>query len=354
VYNWGKELRSWAYEASKAYGAEKKGLTQDETLAILARHKKKKPWLKEVSSQALQQSIRDLGDAYKNFFAGRAKYPRFKRKHSRQSARFPRNSFSLKKSPYGRKLYLANMPGDHHIKVNWHQPMDEKPSTCTVVQKSDGRYYVSFVTERRISPLPKTKATVGIDLGLTDVIVTSDGWKSGNPRFLEKAQKRLRREQKKLSRKRVKGTNNWRRQKRRVAKAHAKVKDARKTWIHKLTKRLVEEYDVICTESLAVKNMLRNHCLARGISDVAWGELVRQLEYKADWYGKEVVKVDRFYPSSKTCSCCGHKRAEMPLDVRHWTCEDCGAEHDRDINAAKNIRRAGLARTGGFQPQKAP
>ena len=353
VYNWGVSLRCLAYNASEAYGAEKKGLTYTETAAILSRHKKKKPWLKEVSSQVLQQSLRDLDTAYKNFHGKRARYPRFKRKHSRQSARFPRNSFSLKKTAYGLKLYLAKMPGEYLMKVNWHRVMDEEPSSCTVVQESSGRYYVAFVCERQISPLPKTKATVGIDLGLTDVVVTSDGWKSGNPRFLAQALKRLRREQQKLARK-TKGSNNFRRQVRRIAKAHAKVKDARSTWIHQLTKRLVEKYDVICVESLAVKNMQQNRSLARAISDVGWGELVRQLEYKAEWYGKQVVKVNRFFPSSKTCSRCDHICVEMPLDVRHWKCERCGAEHDRDINAAENVHRAGLAQMRGLEPQKAP
>jgi len=348
VYNWALDLRI------NTYNETGEDLHPYKIQKILTKYKKQKglEWLDAMTVSPLQQAIADNHRAFENYFERRTLYPRFKRKRSRQSARFVRDRFWLEESPYGPKLHLAKLPEGPKIKVHWHRPMNEEPSSCTVVQERDGRYYVSFVTKRQMTPLPKTKAAVGIDLGLTDVVVTSDGWKSGNPRLLEKAQKRLRREQKKLSRKKKKGTHNRERQKRRVAKAHAKVKDARKTWIHKLTKRLVKEYDLICIESLAVKNMMQNRCLARGISDVAWGELVRQLEYKADWYGKEVVKIDRFFPSSKTCSCCGHKRAEMPLDVRHWTCKECGAEHDRDINAAKNICRAGLARTGSHRASK--
>ena len=348
IYNWAKELCSSTYEETG------ETLSVRDTQRRLTQYKKQDEvsWLNNVSNAPLQQALADLGRAYTNFFKGRAKYPRFKRKRSRQSARFVGSSFKLIATPYGPKLHLARMPRGPKIKVNWHRPMDEDVSSCTVVQESDGSYYVTCVTERAMPKLPRTNAAVGIDLGLTDAIVTSDRWKSGNPRFLRQAQQRLKREQRSLSRKKV-GSNRWRRQKKRVARAYAKVKSARRTWIHKQTTRIVEKYDVICVETLGVKNLMRNHCLAFSIGDVAWSEIVRQLEYKSGWYGKELVKIDRFFPSSKTCSACGHERDQLPLSVRQWTCEECGAEHDRDFNAAQNICRVGLTLTGSLLASKA-
>lgn len=347
VYNWGKELRT------NAYHGDGESLSYTDTAKRLTKLKKDEDheWLQEVSAVVLQQSLRNLERAFTNFFEGRAEYPSFKRKHGRQSARYVGTAFDLKETEHGRKLRLSKMPA--LLKVNWSRAMPETPTSCTITRDPAGRYHVCFAVKRETDELPKTKQTVGIDLGLTDVVVTSDGWKSGNPHYLQKSERRLRREQQKLSRK-EKGSNNWERQKRRVAKAHAKLADQRRDWINKLTMKLVEEYDLIVCETLAVQNMQKNGCLARAISDVSWGEVVRQLEYKAEWYGKTLVKVDRRFPSTKRCSACGHIGETKPLDVREWTCKECGTAHDRDINAAENLRRVGQTRTRGAKPQNAP
>jgi len=356
VYNWGKELRT------NAYHGDGESLSYTDTAKRLTKLKKDEDheWLQEVSAVVLQQSLRNLEQAFTNFFEGRAEYPSFKRKHGRQAARYVGTAFDLKETEHGRKLRLSKMPG--LLKVNWSRAMLETPSSCTLTRDPAGRYHVCFAVKRETRDLPKTKQkdrvrSVGIDLGLTDVIVTSDGWTSGNPRYLQKSERRLRKEQQKLSRKEngPNGpSNNWERQRRRVAKAHAKVADQRRDWTGKLTTKLVREYDLIVCETLAVQNMQKNGCLARAISDVGWGLVVRQLEYKAEWYGKTLVKVDRWFPSTKRCSACGHIGESKPLDVREWTCKECGTVHDRDINAAENLRRVGQTRTRGAKPQNAP
>ena len=357
VYNWGKELRT------SAYHGDGESFSYTDTAKRLTKLKKDTDheWLQEVSAVVLQQSLRNLEQAFTNFFEGRAEYPNFKRKHGRQTARYVGTAFGLKDTEHGLKLRLSKMPG--LLKVNWSRAMPETPSSCTITKDPAGRYHVCFSVKREINDLPRTKQkdrvrSVGIDLGLADVVVTSDGWKSGNPRYLQKSERRLRREQQKLSRKEKNGpngpSNNWERQKRRVAKAHAKVADQRRDWTGKLTTELVKEYDLIVCETLAVQNMQKNGCLARAISDVGWGLVVRQLEYKAEWYGKTLMKVDRWFPSTKRCSACGHIGESKPLDVREWTCKECGTVHDRDINAAENLRRVGQTRTEGIKPSNAP
>ena len=206
----------------------------------------------------------------------------------------------------------------------------------------DGRYYVSFVVEVEAEHFERTNRSVGIDLGIKDVIATSDGWKSGNPKHLRKPLDRLALEQRCLSRK-VKGSGKYHKQRRRVARVHSRIRDQRRDFLHQLTTRLVKRYDVIYCESLAVRNMVRNHSLALSISDAGWGTLVGMLEYKAELYGKTVVKVDRWFPSTKTCSACGHVVESLPLSVRSWTCPACEASHDRDVNASVNILAVGTA-----------
>ena len=367
VYNWGKELRT------SAYHGDGESLSYTDTAKRLTKLKKDTDhkWLQEVSAVVLQQSLRNLEQAFTNLFEGRAGYPSFKRKHGRQAARYVGTAFDIRETEHGPKLRLSKMPG--LLKVNWSRAMPETPSSCTITRDAAGRYHVCFSVKQEIDDLSRTKQndrvrSVGVDLGLTDVVVTSDGWASGNPRSPQKSEHRLRREQQKLSRKEKNGpngpSNNWKRQKRRVAKAHAKVADQRRDWIDKLTTKRAREYDLIVCETLAVvQNMQRraasaapvkNGCLARAISDVGWGKIVRQLEYKAEWYGKTLVKVNRWFPSSKRCSACGHTYEEMRLDVRRWQCEECGSHHDRDINAAENLRRVGLTRTEGVKPSNAP
>lgn len=331
VYNWGLERRT------RAYYDEGKSLSYTETAKMLTTLKKENDtrWLADVSSVVLQQSLRNLEQAFQNFFDGRTRYPNFKRKHGKQSARFASNAFTLR----GKALTVAKVPGV--LNVRWSRDLESTPSSVTVSRDSAGRYFVSLTCEVEKRPLPITNTSVGVDLGITDLVVTSSGFKSGNPRHLDSDLYRLGKAQRRLSKKQ-KGSNNYRKQRKRVARLHARVADKRKDFLHKLSRRIARENQVIAFETLAVKNMQKNGSLARHIADASWAELVRQVHYKAEWAGRTVVQIDRWFPSSKRCSACGYLSPKMPLDVRTWTCPDCGSAHDRDVNAAKNIRTVGL------------
>lgn len=222
------------------------------------------------------------------------------------------------------------------LKLRWSRQLPSSPTSLTVIREPEGKYYISFTVEVKPQPLPRTKREVEIDLGVKDVVVTSDGWKSGNPKHLEKALKRLAREQRRLARKQ-KGSANWEKQRRKVARLHARVANCRRDFLHKLSTGLVRQYDVIYTESLNVKGMVKNRRLVQAISDVGWGAFVRMLEYKAEWYSKSLVRIARFFPSSKKCSACGAENQDLTLSQREWVYTACGSLHDRDINAAKNI-----------------
>jgi putative transposase len=306
-------------------------------------------FLSEVSSVPLKQGLRHLDKAYTAFFRGNAKFPRFKSRKHRQSATYTKQGFSAKgEGTPVVKLAKQSEP----LAIVWSRPLPSEPSSLTVVMEPDGRYYVSFVVEVEAEPLAKTKQVVGIDLGIKDVVATSVGWKSGNPKHLRKSLDRLALEQRRLSRK-VKGSGKYRRQRKRVARVHSRIRDQRRDFLHQLTTRLVERYDVISCESLAVKNMVRNHSLALSISDAGWGTLVAMLRYKCALYDKTLVEVDRWLPSTKACSACGHVVESLPLSIRSWVCPACGAEHDRDTNAAVNILGAGMvlaARGEGVSP----
>jgi len=340
VWNWALERRTNAYHdegESLNFAAMCKRLTQ-------LKKDDEHEWLKDPSSVVLQQSLRNQEQAFTNFFEGRAGYPSFKRKHGTQSARHTKAGFSYDAET--RTLSLAKMPGT--LKVNWgrgssFRELRGEPTAVTISKDPAGRYHVSIEFKAPVQDKPKTGRAVGVDVGLESYITLSTGEKVGNPRFLANAYRRLRNEQKALSRK-EKGSNNWERQKRRVAKAYARVADRRADFLHKLSTRLVEEFDVITVETLAVKNMQKNRSLAKAISDASWSEFVRHLEYKCEWYGKTLVKVDRWFPSTKRCGDCGHVGESKPLHVREWTCTECGCVHDRDVNAAKNLSRVGQAR----------
>jgi putative transposase len=336
VYNWALAAKSEAFRerAEKISYAE-----TDRRLTQLKREPETK-WLQEVSSVPLQQALRHLDKAYTAFFSGNARFPRFKEKRHRQSATYTKRGFSLKDSGTPGQPLVQLAKTSAPLKVRWSRPLPNEPSSLTVILEPDGNYYVSFVVEVNPEPLPRTKRSVGIDLGLNDVVVTSDGWHSGNPKHLKRAQDRLALEQRRLAKK-VKGSANWHKQRRRVAKVHTKVRNQRADFLHQLSTRLVRRYDSIYTESLNVKGMVKNHSLAQAISDAGWSAFVGMLNYKAEWYGKEVVQIDRWYPSSKTCSACGHTLETLPLGVRRWTCPECEAEHQRDVNAAKNIHGVG-------------
>lgn len=295
-------------------------------------------WLKEVSSVPLQQALRHLKSAYTNFFEGRSEYPTFKKKHGVQSATYTDNAFVWT----GHTLTLAKQR--ESLDIVWSRPLPEgcKVSSVTVSKDKIGRYFVSMLVEKTIAPLPTTDKAIGIDVGLKSFLITSDGDTIANPKYYARDEKKLATAQRRHAKKK-KGSKNREKARRKVARLHARIADTRRDFQHQVSTRLIRENQVICLETLAVKNMLKNHCLAKAIADVGWGEFVRQLDYKAVWYGRTIVKIDRWYPSSKTCSCCGYVMETMPLDIREWTCPECGVCHDRDINAAKNIVAEGLS-----------
>jgi len=306
--------------------------------AELSRMKKvdETAFLNEVSSVPLQQCLRHQQTAFKNFFEGRAKYPAFKSKRSRQSAEFTRSAFKY----HDGQLFLAK--SKEPLAIRWSRELPGVPTTLTVSKDSADRYFVSCLCEFDPEALPITPKMVGIDLGLKDLFVTSDGHRIGNPRHMATYAARLAKAQRRLSKKTL-GSKNRAKARQKVARLHAKISDCRMDRLHKLSRQIVNENQVICVESLKVKNMLRNRSLAKSISDAGWGEFVRQLAYKADWADRQLVAIDQWYPSSKRCSGCGHVMPKMPLQIRAWTCPECAAEHDRDINAAINIKAAGLA-----------
>lgn len=300
---------------------------------------KKQPefeWLNDVSCVPLQQSLRHQQAAFKNFFEGRAKYPSFKKKRSNQGAEFTKSAFSFKDG----KIYIAK--SKQPLDIRWSRELPSEPSTINITKDSAGRYFVSMLCRFEPKPLPVSSKTTGIDLGLTDLVITADGFKSGNPRHTAAHEKKLAKYQKALSRKK-KGSANFHNVRHKVARVQAKVADCRRDFTHKLTTQLINENQVISCESLSVKNMVKNKRLSKAISDANWGEFVRQLTYKADWYERTIVKIDKFYPSSKRCNCCGHVVDSLPLHIRHWTCPACRTRLDRDINAALNIKAAGQA-----------
>src|SRR5690348_8744234 len=334
AYNWALRLRT------DAYYQRQERVYYDQTSAALTSLKKQAEyaWLNEVSSVPPQQALRHLDKAFRNFFEGRAKYPTFKKKHGRQSAEYTTSAFKWD----GAQLTLARM--EQPLPICWSRPLpkDARPTTITVTKDTAGRYFVSFLVEEDFKALSATPQTVGIDLGLHDTVTLSTGEKVGNEKFFSKDEKRLATLQRRLARKQ-KGSKNRAKAKLAVAKVHARIADRRQDFLHKLTTRLIHDNQVLCVESLHVKSMLKNHALAKAIADVGWGELIRQLQYKAAWYGRSVVAIDKWYPSSKRCYDCGHILDSLSLDVRSWSCPECGVAHDRDINAALNIKAAGLA-----------
>ncbi len=293
-------------------------------------------FLNDVSSVPLQQCLRNQQTAFKNFFAGRAKYPTFKSKKHRQSAEFTYRAFTFKNGA----LKLAKC--DKPLAIQWSRQLPSDPTTITVSKDHAGRYFVSCLCEFEPTLLPVTDKKVGIDVGIKDLFVTSDGFKSGNPRHTAQHAAKLAKYQRRLAKKKL-GSKNRLKAKRKVARVHAKIADCRSDNLHKLSHKLINENQVVCAENLAVKNMIKNPKLAKHIADASWGEFTRQLEYKSAWAGRTYVEIDRFFPSSKRCSCCGFVSESMPLDVRSWKCPECGSIHDRDVNAAVNILAAGLA-----------
>jgi putative transposase len=330
-------------ERSARWHAERRGTSYAATDRALTAMKQdpELSFLNEVSSVPLQQALRHQHTAFAAFFAGRARHPRFKSRAGRQSAHYTRSAFAM----CGGVLRLAKTAAP--LRFAWSWPDIDvaalDPAMVIVSQEPDGRWYVTFTVEAAgPEPLPEAGRAVGVDLGVRDFAVTSDGQRIANPRHLERRARNLARYQRRLARCQN-GSANRAKAKAKVACAHRKVRDARRDFLHKASTRLVRENDVIAIEDLNVAGLAGNRRLARAISDCGWGEFRRQLEYKCQRYGRELVVIDRWYPSSKACSACGHLLAKLSLSTRHWTCPSCRARHDRDINAAKNILAAGRA-----------
>ena len=327
-------------ERTRAYTQEGRRVSYVETSAALTQWKRtpELAFLNEVSSVPLQQALRHLQAAFANFFAKRAKYPTFKsRKKSRASAEYTRSAFRYRDGT----LTLAKM--SEPLRIVWSRPLPEgaEPSTVTVSRDNAGRWFVSILVEEKIRPLPPTGSKVGVDAGITALATLSTGEKITNPRHERRDRRKLAKAQRALARKQ-KGSKNREKARLKVARIYARITDRRRDFLHKLTTRLVRENQTVVIEDLTVRNMLRNHSLARAISDASWREFRSMLEYKCAWYGRELLVVDRWFPSSKLCSACGTLQEKMPLNVRTWQCA-CGAAHDRDVNAARNILAAGLA-----------
>jgi putative transposase len=314
-----------------------------------AKQTSEREWLGEVASVALVQACRDARRAYRNWFdslsgkrAGRwVGAPRYRSKRdNRQSVRLTRNGFALRDNG---RIYVAKI-GD--LRVEWSRPLPSTPSSCTLIREADGRYYVSFVVERDPAPLPPVGSEVGVDLGLDRLAVTSDGEVIDNPRHLRCAQRRLARAQRALTRKH-RGSANRRKAVRRVAVLHRKVRETRLDSHNKLALRLVRENQAVYLEDLSVAGLARTK-VARSIYDAGWSTLVRLIVEKAEQHGRSVVKIGRWYPSSRLCSQCGHDDGSKPLTVRLWTCPRCGTEHDRDLNAARNVLAEGRRMAAGL------
>ncbi len=341
----------WAWnnalaESGNLYRTTGKGLNYHAMAIRLPKLKREFEWLGDADSQALQASFQNLSRAFENFFAKRGRYPRFKTKHGRQSIQYPQR-VKIK----GSRIYL---PKVGWVKCVVHREITGKFKTVTVSRNACGQFHAAILTDDgETMPTVSTGGkAIGIDVGLTHLAVTSDGSKFENPRHLRKAEKTLKRNQRKLSRKK-KGSNGRNKARRLVARAHERVACARRDHLHKLSHRLVSENQVIAVEDLNVRGIMSNHRLAKATGDAGWGMLTGFIGYKAARAGKAFVKCDRWYPSSKACSECGSICDKMPLDVRAWTCAHCGTHHDRDINAAKNIRAEGLRILAGGAPAAA-
>ena len=328
----------WNYSLNlcqETYQNTGKGLTRGAIQGLLPHLKKEYPWLSNAYSQCLQVVALNLSTAYKNFFDKRAGYPSFKSKHGRQSISYPQN---VKLGDSSIKLPII---GEVHCRI--HRKIEGTIKTVTISKNTDGNYYACVLVDDG-QETPEGRANgkaIGLDVGLIDFCVTSDGSKYANPKHLKQHSRNLKRKQQKLSRK-VKGSNRRNKARRLVAKVHSKIKRVREDFLHKLSRKIVNENQVIAVENLNIKGMVRNHCLAKAISDTGWGMFGTMLKYKAKKVGKFYIEIDRFFPSSKTCNNCLHKVSSMPLNVRHWNCHKCGSCNDRDINAAKNIRDEAL------------
>ena len=337
-------------DRKKAYEEVKNDPSKKMTFPTPAKYKEEFPFLKEVDSLALANAQLNLDKAYKNFFRDKSVgFPRFKSKKNPVQSYTTNNqngTVALIDNKFIKVPKLKSL-----IRIKLHRQPKGMIKSAIVSRHASGKYYISLLCKEEINELPKTNSAIGIDLGITDFAILSDGQKIDNNRFTSKMEKKLKREQRKLSKRALLAKNkgiplseakNYQKQKRKVARLHEKVMNQRTDFLNKLSTEIIKNHDIICIEDLNVKGMLRNHKLARSISDVSWSSFVAKLQYKADWYGREIIKVDTWFPSSQICSECGHKDGKKSLDIREWTCPICHTHHDRDINASINILIEGL------------
>ena len=320
----------------ETYIEEKKSLNYYDNANDLTVLKKDEQfvWLKEINSQSLQSSLRNLDTAYNKFFRKQTKFPRFKSK-------FDRQSFTIPQSVYIEDGKLQIPKFKKGIDINIHREIEGKLLFATISKSTTGKYYVSITCEVEYIPFEKTNSKVGIDTGIKDLAILSDGKVYKNIKTLKTNLKKLKYNQRQLSKK-VKGSNSRLKQKSKLATVHEKVTNIRKDYLHKVSTEIIKNHDVICIEDLAVKNMMKNHKLAQAFSDVSLGAFYTMLEYKANWNEKTIVKIDRFFPSSKACNVCNYINQDLTLKDREWTCKSCNTVHDRDFNASINIKKQGL------------
>ena len=335
VYNYFLNQRKEQYRLT---GKSDNFYAQCKTLTTLKKQEET-AWLNEVNAQTLQFAIRSLEAAYTNFFKKRAKFPNFKSKHSKNSFTVPQFA-----SVAGGRLFIRKFK--EGIKCRVHREIKGKVGKVTITKTPSGKYFASVFTEEEyITPLKKTNKSVGVDMGLKDLLITSEGETFKNNRYTKKYECKLAKAQRHLSRKK-KGSRGFENQRLKVARLHDKIANSRADYLHKCSISLVRRYDTICIEDLNVKGMSKNHRLAKSITDASWGKFVSMLTYKAEWNDKNVVKIDRFFPSSQTCHVCGYVNKDIKdLSVREWECPECHTHHDRDINAAINILHFGLNNT---------